>query len=237
MDNTRITTGSLYSTPYQPAEPPAKPEPEPNDRQSVIHRMAGYISATFSPLLLPSYAMIIAMWTTRLSSAPEGARLSSTVVILLLTCFLPLFALLGAIRLGKITDSKVRSRRQRVFLYPVAITAYLLCALYLAKVHAPQWLVHFFIGVCISSAGAFAINFKWKISAHATACGGLLAFMFYIEATSLSNLFFLPWLSAAIIITGAVATSRLILQAHTLAQTIAGTILGMLGVGIAMLLA
>ncbi len=220
-------TGSLYTT-TQAAERTASainktPQPEnAPDTRPASEKFASAISAAFSPLLMPSYCAMIAFWATRLSAAPEGARLTSAIVILLLTCFLPLAALLGAVRLGKVSDPRVRDRRQRIYLYPVAIVSYILCAWYLARVHAPSWLSGFFMGVALSCICAFIINFKWKISAHAAACGGMLAFILYIAITGLSDLFFLPWITGAVLITGAVGSSRLILKAHTIGQIIAG---------------
>lgn len=240
MEFNPIPSGSLYTTPPPSEEKPAPAKPEkpnsPPPSDSGNSGWASFISTGFSPLLMPTYCAMIALWATRLSSAPEGARLSSAVVILLLSCFLPLAALLAAVRLGKITDTRVRSRRQRTYLYPVAIVAYILCAWYLVRVHAPMWLTGFFLGISLSSILAFIINFKWKISAHAAGCGGFIAFMFFIAVNGLSELFFLPWLSGAVIISGAVITSRLFLKAHTLMQVAAGFAAGLVCVSLMMFL-
>jgi len=225
-----IPTGSLYTTQAPPKEPQTLQSTTPTDNSAGSRKHAGNkaekfakcISFIFSPFLIPTYCAMTALWATKLASAPQGARLSSAVVILLLTCFLPWATLLGAMRLGKITDTDVSKRKQRIYLYPVAITAYLLCALYLSKVHAPSWLSGTYLGMGISAIIAFIVNFRWKISAHGTACGCFLAFMFYIAINHLSDLFFMPWLSVAVLITGAVASSRLILKSHTMAQIIAG---------------
>ncbi len=236
-----IETGSLYDerapevvtqvTEQSPCSSDNSDNKKPeNTSTSTIVKIASAVSATFSPLLIPTYTVMVALWATRLASASESARLSTAIVVLMLTCFLPLAVMLGAIRLGRISDTKVRSRKQRIYLYPVAIIAYSLCAIYLWHVNAPMWLTAFFIGSAVSCACAFAINFRWKISAHGTACGGFVAFMTVVAASGLSNLFFLPWLTTAIIIAGAVATSRLILNAHTPTQVYAGLILGFIGV-------
>ena len=73
---------------------------------------------------------------------------------------------------------------------------------------------------------AFAINFFWKISAHATAVGGLFAVLFYIAAAGLNEYYFMPWLTAGALIAGLTGTARLILGAHTLLQVAAGYALG-----------
>lgn len=247
-DISNIETGSLYDdinavhsvdnhsvkSPYPTDMIQDEPSSD-HERSLLINNIASAISTTFSPLLMPTYTVMVALWATRLVSASESARLSTAIVVLMLSCFLPLAVMLGAIRLGRVTDTKVRSRKQRIYLYPVAIVAYSLCAIYLWHVHAPMWLIAFFIGSTISCVCAFAINFRWKISAHGTACGGFIAFMAIVAATDLSNIFFLPWLTTAIIIAGAVASSRLILKAHTLTQVYAGLALGFIGVCASML--
>ncbi len=235
-----IPTGSLYTTQAPTTEPQTLQSPTSTDnsasprknRGNKAEKFAKYISYIFSPFLIPAYCAMTALWATKLSAAPVGARLSSAVVILLLTCLLPWATMLGAMRIGKITDTDVSKRKQRIYLYPVAITAYLLCALYLSKVHAPSWLSGTYLGMGISAIIAFIVNFRWKISVHGTACGCLLAFMFYIAINHLSDLFFMPWLSVAVLITGTVASSRLILKSHTMAQVIAGISTGLIVTGL-----
>lgn len=215
-----------------PSSEPA-PVPESGMPDGLV-KVAGAVSSVFSPLLLPTYCSILAMWTTPLHVVSESARLTTALMVLVLTCFLPLASLMAFVRLGKVADTKVRDRRQRYLLYPVAVIAYGVTALYLHHIHAPGWLAGFFLGACLASICAMAVNFRWKISAHATCCGGLVGMCFFIAASGLNDFFFLPWLTGAVMVLGVVCTSRLILKAHTPGQLAAGSFLGIAAVVVMM---
>lgn len=228
---------SFYSTTSaepSPAAPVKAPAPKASPAPAASPRWAGIVSSVFSPLLLPTYGAILALWTTPLNSVRESVRLTTALMVLVITCFLPLGVMMAAIRMGKISDTKVRDRRQRYLLYPVAVIAYGLTAIYLYNVHAPGWFIGFFLGACLASIISMTINFRWKISAHATCCGGVLGLCFFIAFSGLNSLFFLPWLTGAVLITGAVASARLALKAHTQAQILAGTAVGIAAVIIMM---
>lgn len=69
------------------------------------------------------------------------------------------------------------------------------------------------------------INFFWKISAHATGISGLLGATLYIGFKC--GVFNPPLYVVLIICCGLVCAARLQLDAHTPAQLIAGTALGL----------
>lgn len=223
---------SFYSTPPPPApkEPQQPATVTPAEKKSPDPRWASVVSSVFSPLLVPTYAAILAMWTTPLNIVRESVRLTSALMVLVITCFVPLGVMMAAIRLGKISDTRVRDRRQRYMLYPVAVIAYGVTAIYLYNLHAPGWFTGFFLGACLASIISMTINFRWKISAHATCCGGFLGMCFFIAFAGLNNFFFLPWLTGATLVTGLVASARLALGAHTAAQLAVGTAVGLAAV-------
>lgn len=243
MNDDFSNTESFYTEPERKNETPESPAAQPAHPEKAAHtpakpsarrKAAEVVSSVFSPLLLPTYSAILVLWTTPLHNVRELTRLTTALMILVFTCFVPLAALLAAVRLGKVSDTKVRDRRQRFFLYPVAVIAYGFTAIYLHKVHAPGWFSGFFLGATLATITDMIVNFRWKISAHATCCGGMLGLCFFIAATELNDFFFLPWISGAVLITGAVCTSRLVLRAHTLSQLCAGLATGITAVAVMM---
>ena len=84
----------------------------------------------------------------------------------------------------------------------------------------------FLIGGGIAALTSVLINFKWKISAHGTGMGGLLALIFSIWMHGYNFFDFMPFASIALLATGIVGSARLILRRHTLGQVIAGTLNG-----------
>lgn len=199
-----------------------------NKRANAIVVIAKWLSGIFSPLLIPTYCMTLAVWLTPLSNAPERVRLISTSVVFIITAVLPMAMLLGMMRAGRISDFDVSNRRQRLMPTIGLLVCYALATGYIYIINAPHWLFMFFVGAIVATLVLGLITFKWKISAHGGAIGtmiGMLAFliMHNICALNLTNIVIL---SVIILIAGAVGTSRIVLQHHTPGQVVAGTLLG-----------
>lgn len=201
-------------------------QPHEIKSQSPLHRAAAVISNIFTPIAMPTYAMALALWLTPLVVLPERMRLAVTGVIALITAVLPMASILALMRLGRVSDFSISDRRQRITPFAVSIACYIGAALYLRGVHAPTWLTMFYIGAAATSAIALIISLKWKISAHASASGGVTAIVGWLAFNGLINFGGVWWLTGMIILVGLVATSRLILHRHTLAQVITGATLG-----------
>lgn len=199
-----------------------------------MHRLSRIVSAVFSPLLVPTYAAMTAMWITPLNQVAEGTRFATAGVIFLMTCVFPTAAILTRMKMGQASDIDLTDRHQRPVVYAFALLCYVLTCIYMIKVHAPMWLLGFYVGGTGALATCFGINFRWKISAHATAYGGLLAMLFYLAFEHLAECFFLPWLTGAVICGGLLATARIYVGAHTLSQVIAGLANGLIWVAVLM---
>lgn len=186
--------------------------------------ISNILSAVFSPLLVPTYAYAIAMWTTRLSVLPERTRLISSLIVFGLTALIPFSIILFMIRKGLATGPALESRDDRPIPYSVTIICYLFTAWCVWLL--PHWIPMFFIAAAVAAFLNVLINIKWKISAHATSMGGLCAAMVFIGITSQSSVIFLPWICGIILLSGAVCSARLFLKRHTPAQVYVGWSLG-----------
>lgn len=194
--------------------------------QTPLHKAAAVISNVFTPIAVPTYAMALALWLTPLVVLPERMRLAVTGVIALITAVLPMASIFALMRLGRISDFSISDRRERIIPFTVSVACYIGAAIYLRAVHAPSWLMMFYIGAAVTSAIAMIISLWWKISAHSSASGGLVGIVGWLAFKGLINAGGVWWLTGMIILVGLVATSRLILHRHTLAQVIAGAALG-----------
>ena len=196
-------------------------------RKSAIDIIAGIISTVFSPLLIPTYAILIALnfsFIVNLSQA--STRLLVTLTTLATTCMLPACVIALLYKLGKISDPGVNNQKDRLIPYCVTILCYIACAIYLKNVNAPIWIPMFMIGAGIAVITSAIINFKWKISAHAAGIGGLTALIFTIWIKGYNFIDFMPIAAIAIIMTGLVGSARIILHRHTLGQVFAGALNG-----------
>ncbi|MDE6285639.1 MAG: phosphatase PAP2 family protein [Muribaculaceae bacterium] len=204
---------------------PAAPAP-----RSFLDRAAQIVSDVLSPLAVPTYCMAMAMWITPLQILPERTRMGATLGVAFITGVLPLCVLLLMLRAGMVSDLSLSHRRQRLVPMLVTVVAYLGAALYLHLLHAPVWLVAFFIGASVATTLAGLITVKWKISAHGCAMGGMAGMMLWLAAARMATVNAMLWLSIVIVLGGLVGTSRLILDRHTPAQVACGWLLGAVAV-------
>lgn len=198
----------------------------PHRTISALNAGAELISWLFSPLLMPTYGTWIALWGSPLAWLPTRIRWHAVIYTLVITCFIPL-VLIGALRLFRvIRHIALRDRADRTIPYIAALLCYAVCALHFYTAHAPQWFYMFFVGAGVSIMIVGIINLRWKISAHATAAGGLTAIVVRLALTSVHIHDLTGPLTAVIIMAGLSGTARLLLGRHTPAQIWAGYLNG-----------
>lgn len=196
------------------------------NKHRVTERIAQIASDLFSPIILPSYMMAVAMWFTPLVILPEKVRLLVTGLVVALTALIPTAVIFTLIKLGRAKDVSLSSRSERTIPYLVSIVCYLVTAFSLFRMMAPSWLCAFFVGASIASTAATVITLKWKISAHGSAVGGFAAAVIWLASHGLILAGAMWWVSGAVVLCGLVGSSRLILDRHTPAQVYAGIALG-----------
>lgn len=200
----------------------------PSSGSNRRYSFAQVLSDVFSPLLVPTYGMIMAMWLTPLRDLPERNRLTATVLIAAITGLLPALSLMGLKGMGRLSDySAVRLEERRTPLL-IAVICYVAAALMLMQLHAPSWLAIFFFAAAAAAliTGIVTAVYRWKISAHSVAIGGLNGLITWLALGEVDGIGAMILLSAGIVVAGSVASARLVLGRHTLSQTLAGLALG-----------
>ncbi len=192
----------------------------------MINKIAHIFSWVLSPVLIPTYAVFIALWVTTLSFLPAALRWNVVVMVWLITCMLPMLAIYVLYKLKIISHPGLNNRKERYIPYMVTAACYLGASWYLHGIHAPHWMWMFMVGGAVAAVLSCVVNIWWKISAHAAAMGGLLALLSRIALYGINVIDMWPVLSLAIILTGILCTSRILLQCHTLMQVAAGVVNG-----------
>lgn len=187
-----------------------------------MKKFSEIISAVFSPLIVPTYGMVITAFLTILRFLPVNLLWTAIVITFVITCLVPVSAIIALYKTGVISDPGLNERSERYIPYGVVILCYLGCAFFFYKASAPLWLPMFFAGASVATAINTVVNRWWKISAHAAAMGGLVALMFRIVASHYALFNLNVWISVVIILAGLVMTARVYLGRHTLWQVIAG---------------
>lgn len=192
-----------------------------------MEKISRLISVMFSPLLVPTYAMVLTLIWTILFIVSTNTKLGVLAMTASITCLFPLLAIILLYKLKVISEPGLNNRKERFIPYVVTLVSYIGFAFYLSKIHSPLWLVSFPCGASLAVVISFLVNLKWKISAHGAAVGGLAGYIFcliYFQLFIIHSSIY--YLYAAIFIAGLVGTSRVILKRHTVPQVIAGTING-----------
>ena len=197
-----------------------------------MNKLATLLSTVFHPLLMPTYGIAIALYTSYMRIF--GDRLLGIVIVgvLLTTCILPSLGIYILYKLGHISDFRLHERTERTIPYLINLACYVACYLYLYRFGIPSWIIAFIAGAIVALIISLFINRYWKISAHMVAAGSMVTLVFLMSFYSLMlTPYILPLQIASVLLAGAIGSSRILLKRHTLGQVGAGFALGILCCG------
>jgi len=191
-----------------------------------IAGIAHFLSTVLSPLLMPTYGTFLVLWVSVLCLLPLGTRVSVLMVCMGITCILPMIALSVLRHFKVVTDFHVQNRKQRLIPYSFALLCYLAAALYLDHCHSPHWFTMFMVGSALAVLVVLLVNLKWKISAHMTGMGGIVALIYQLHVQGLSAFPLFTLLCCTILLAGVLGSARLALNRHSTLQVLAGFVVG-----------
>lgn len=197
-----------------------------------MNKLATLLSTMFHPLLMPTYGIAIALYTSYMRIF--GDRLLGIVIVgvLLTTCILPSLGIYILYKLGHISDFRLHERTERTIPYLINFACYVACYLYLYRFGIPSWIIAFIAGAIVALIISLFINRYWKISAHMVAAGSMVTLVFLMSFYGLMlTPYILPLQIASVLLAGAIGSSRILLKRHTLGQVGAGFALGILCCG------
>jgi membrane-associated phospholipid phosphatase len=182
------------------------------------------ISFIFHPVVMPLIAVVFYFHKTP-RFIPEQWVDAKIISLSILSVLLPILIFYLLKTLGKAKSIYLKTTEERVF--PLLINIFII-GLILYRVFPSYQIIelyYFFIGVLISNITALALTFaKFKVSLHMTAVGGV--FMFFIGFAIHFSKNINGSLALMAVITGAIATSRLYLKAHTVKELLIGLLIG-----------
>jgi len=174
-------------------------------------RAAHFISQVGSP---PVVMALSILWAAGVMAQAIAWMWASVYVALAIA--LPVLQLVWLLRRGLVTDLDVRHRKQRskpmIFMLACGVVGWAV----LAIGSAPLLLILIGGAALFQMAVIFFITLRWKISVHCSAVAGAATIVLLVVGTPLPLLLGVPL----------VVWSRIRLRHHTIAQTIAGSLLG-----------
>jgi hypothetical protein len=196
----------------------------------LLRIFAHLFSVVFHPLFIPFYvvAFLVYCHPSYFSGIGFYTKFEILRSVAFNTILFPAFALLVMKGLGFVQSVLLHSRQDRIGPYLANMIFYFWMArvFFNFKPELTPVLATFMTGVFLTTAAGLIANIYLKISMHAIGCGGLLGIFIIIMK---SNSMLMTWpLSIAILITGVVCTSRLMVSDHTQKEIYSGLAVGLI---------
>lgn len=183
------------------------------------------ISFVFHPLIMPLLGVLFYFSKTP-RFIPDPVIKAKIFSIVILTIILPILLFFLLKTINKVDTIYLKSTRER--LIPLFINC-IIVLLILLRVLRPNEIVelyYFFLGILCSTLACFILAiFKVKASIHMIAASGF--FMFAVALGIHYQININGTIALMMIILGAIATSRLHLNAHTNQELVVGLFVGL----------
>lgn len=188
--------------------------------------VARTLSIVFNPFYLPLLGLIVLFWCSYMSLYPLMYKLKVLGLVYLFTILLPTYFIRLYNNYHGWKLFELRQRERRMVPYIISIVCYFVCFYLMDYFHIPHFISTILVAALVIQMFCALINVWWKISTHSAGVGGvtgsLIAFSLFF------GFYLLWWLSLTLVISGMVASSRIILRQHTLAQVLVGYLVGLL---------
>lgn len=184
------------------------------------------LSYLFHPLLMTTWFTLLLLYTNPFSFA--GLASGVVIAVVFINTFMfPAISILLMRKLGFIEDLEMPDHKQRIIPLVASIIFYVWAYLATRKLNFPYMMGVFMMGVLVSLFASFVINVFYKVSLHMVGVSGVLTAIMLLVFVSPSDLSY--YFLAMILLTGAVASARLYLGAHTIKEVYVGFLVGMFG--------
>ncbi len=188
-----------------------------------------FLSYIFHPVFIPVYVTLFLLYIH--PSAFTGFSASNKQRTLVIVCinlvFFPLLSVVLLKAVGFIDSLFLKTRKDRIIPYiACGIFFFWTYTVFKQQPAYPLLLVSYVLGLFLSSSAALLANIYYKVSMHAIGLGGCLG-LFLIVMQTESMLMTFP-ISVAVLITGLVSSSRLVLNSHKPFEIYTGLIIGII---------
>ncbi|HJS54606.1 MAG TPA: hypothetical protein VJ765_08690 [Chitinophagaceae bacterium] len=210
-EESQLKEVSIPETPHQPVW---------------IKILANIISYVFHPLFIPLYLtyFIIEVRSYQFDGLSDWIRLTKLLKVAVSCTFLPLVTVLLLRGLKFIDSVFLRTQRDRIIPYVICMIFYFWNWYTFKNIHDVKDLVSSSMAIFNASVFGFLANITMKVSMHAIAVGVMTTFIALLAFNESISMSF--YLSVAVLISGLVSTSRLIVSDHTPKEIYFGLFIG-----------
>ncbi len=191
----------------------------------MLNKLALTLSIIFHPLLATTYVFLIIFTSDSfVAFLPQQYKVMLSLIVAINTILLPLLMLLIFKRIGLMKDFHLTNNRERVFPLAISILPYFFNIFLFTRLQTPLVLIKILqAGIYILLISAL-ISYFWKISLHTTGMGGICGFL--LSSAFQENQSALILLLICFIISGFLASARLLKGDHSPGQVYAGFLSG-----------
>ncbi len=182
------------------------------------------LSLIFNPFYLPLVGLVLLFWFTYLDLLPLSYKLTVVALVYLFTILFPTLLIHFYRNYHGWKLFQLGKRERRMVPYIISIVSYFTCCYIMNFIRIPHFISTLLvIAILLQTVCAF-INVWWKISTHTAGIGAVTGTL--VIFSEIFGFYLLWWLCLALVISGLVGTSRMILRQHSLSQVIVGYALG-----------
>lgn len=182
------------------------------------------ISTFFTPFYLPTVAVTLLLMFSYLNQLDNRYRFAFAAIVVLFTWVFPLTAIYFYRRINGWTSHQMSRRERRFVPYIINIICYGSLYVLMKSLHIPNFLSTVVMSALLLQIVCAITNVWIKISTHAAASGAVIGMLMAFSLVFQFNATL--WLCLAILLSGAVSSSRMILQVHNYRELIFGVIVG-----------
>lgn len=180
----------------------------------------------FTPFYLPTLGLAALFLLSYLNQYLASYKFFVLAVVYFFTILLPTFLIHIYRRYQGWTLIELGAKERRVVPYVVSILSYFACLYVMEQMHIPYFMRSIVVSALMIQIVCALINVWWKISTHTAGIGGVAgALLVFSEVFRFNPVW---WLCLVLIVAGILGSSRIILRQHTLAQVLAGFVVGLL---------
>ncbi len=192
--------------------------------RTAINVVAKTLSDMFRPSRYPLLGFVLLLLFTYLSMLPWNFRLGLLFLVFMLTLFIPAMGVFAYRSICHLTPQDLLLRHNRMVPYIIHIICYGVLLYFLRSIHAPTFMGGIVVISLLVQFACTIINLWWKISMHSAGAGAIIGAI--VAYSSIFHFYPIWWLCLAILVSGLVNSSRMLLRQHTLWQVLGGTLVG-----------
>lgn len=195
----------------------------------MLKNLALVISVVFQPLLMPTLVFGMVLFAApQATTIQEEVKLGLFFLIVLATLLIPMITIIGLRVGGMVKSLHMANRKDRMLPFLLTCIFFILTSYFFyQKSELEPILWQGMSVITLTVILLTGVTFFWKISAHMIGVGGLVAVVMVL-GEKFSNFPVLYPLLLVLILSGAIASSRLYLNAHRPLEIYLGFITGFL---------